>query len=59
MVLGMFANGQVYGALDKIPANFCKKYKYKIINIHPALLPRFGWEIFKKFLHETIIETLM
>ncbi|NPV13104.1 MAG: phosphoribosylglycinamide formyltransferase [Ignavibacteria bacterium] len=30
------------GYLDKIPINFCKKYMYKIINIHPALLPRFG-----------------
>lgn len=30
------------GYLDKIPINFCKKYKYKIINIHPALLPKFG-----------------
>jgi len=30
------------GYLDKIPPNFCKKYKNKIINIHPALLPKFG-----------------
>lgn len=30
------------GYLDKIPVNFCKKYKFKIINIHPALLPNFG-----------------
>lgn len=26
------------GYLDKIPTNFCKKYKWRIINIHPALL---------------------
>lgn len=30
------------GYLDKIPTNFCKKYNLKIINIHPALLPKFG-----------------
>jgi len=30
------------GYLDKIPPNFCKKYKFKIINIHPALLPKHG-----------------
>jgi len=30
------------GYLDRIPPNFCKKYQYKIINIHPALLPKFG-----------------
>lgn len=28
------------GYLDKIPPNFCKKYKYKMINIHPSLLPK-------------------
>jgi len=30
------------GYLDKIPPNFCKKYKWKIINIHPSLLPKHG-----------------
>lgn len=30
------------GWLDKIPVNFCKKYEYKIINIHPSLLPKYG-----------------
>jgi len=30
------------GYLDKLPPNFCLKYKYKIINIHPSLLPRHG-----------------
>lgn len=26
---------------DKIPPNFCEKYKWKIINIHPSLLPKY------------------
>lgn len=30
------------GYLDKIPVNFCNKYKWKIINIHPSLLPKHG-----------------
>lgn len=30
------------GYLDKIPPNFCKKYKWRIINIHPSLLPKYG-----------------
>ena len=30
------------GYLDKIPPNFCKKYQYRIINIHPSLLPKYG-----------------
>jgi phosphoribosylglycinamide formyltransferase-1 len=30
------------GYLDKIPPNFCKKYQWKIINIHPSLLPKHG-----------------
>lgn len=30
------------GFLKKIPNNLIKKYPYKIINIHPALLPKFG-----------------
>lgn len=30
------------GFLKKIPDSIIKKYKNKIINIHPALLPKFG-----------------
>ncbi len=30
------------GFLKKIPGDFIEKYKNKIINIHPALLPSFG-----------------
>ena len=30
------------GFLKKIPSEFIKVYKNKIINIHPALLPKFG-----------------
>ena len=30
------------GFLDKIPPKFCEKYKWKMINIHPALLPKYG-----------------
>ena len=28
------------GYTDKLPPNFCKKYQWKIINIHPSLLPK-------------------
>lgn len=28
--------------LEKLPTNFVKKYQWKIINIHPALLPKHG-----------------
>lgn len=30
------------GFLKKIPENFIEAFEYKIINIHPALLPSFG-----------------
>ena len=30
------------GFLLKIPANILEKFPYKIINIHPALLPKYG-----------------
>lgn len=32
------------GFLKMIPNNFIKEFEYKIINIHPALLPSFGGE---------------
>lgn len=44
------------GFLSKIPSKIVKKYKGKIINIHPALLPAFGGKgfygdkVFKKVL---------
>ena len=30
------------GYTNKIPPNFCKKYQWKIVNIHPSLLPKHG-----------------
>lgn len=43
------------GYLDKLPVNFCKKYQYKIINIHPALLPKFGGKgMFGDYVHQVV-----
>lgn len=44
------------GFLLKIPAFLVKKYPNKIINIHPALLPKFGGKgMYGHFVHEAVI----
>lgn len=44
------------GFLWKIPAAFIKAFPDKIINIHPALLPKYGGKgMYGKAVHETVI----
>jgi len=46
------------GYLDKIPPMFCKKYKHKIINIHPALLPKHGGQgMYGDNVHKSVIKS--
>ena len=43
------------GYLDKLPPNFCNKYKYKIINIHPSLLPKHGGDgMYRDNVHKSV-----
>lgn len=45
------------GFLWKIPANLIKEYPGKIVNIHPALLPRFGGKgMYGRFVHQAVTE---
>lgn len=45
------------GYLLKIPAALTESYKGKIINIHPALLPKFGGKgMYGKHVHQAVIE---
>jgi formyltetrahydrofolate-dependent phosphoribosylglycinamide formyltransferase len=45
------------GFLKKIPNEFIKVYKNKIINIHPALLPKFGGKgMYGKNVHKAVFE---
>lgn len=45
------------GWTDKIPPNFCKKYQYKIINIHPSLLPNYsGKGMYGDNIHKSVKE---
>jgi phosphoribosylglycinamide formyltransferase 1 len=45
------------GYLRKIPEELIKEYRDKIINIHPALLPKFGGKgMYGKFVHEAVIK---
>lgn len=45
------------GFLSILSINFCEKYKGKIINIHPALLPKFGGKgMWGHHVHEAVIE---
>jgi len=45
------------GFLLKIPKNLIKAYPNKIINIHPALLPKFGGKgMFGDKVHQSVIE---
>ena len=44
------------GFLLKIPANILKAYPYRIINIHPALLPKFGGKgMYGSRVHEAVV----
>ena len=44
------------GFLLLVPANILKAFKGKIINIHPALLPKYGGKgMFGSHVHETVI----
>lgn len=45
------------GFLWKIPSGFVEKYPGKIINIHPALLPKYGGKgMYGMNVHNTVIE---
>ncbi|MFT3994882.1 MAG: phosphoribosylglycinamide formyltransferase [Dysgonomonas sp.] len=45
------------GFLLKVPANLLKDYPNKIINIHPALLPKFGGKgMYGDNVHKAVIE---
>ncbi len=44
------------GFLWKVPENLVKAFPNKIINIHPALLPKFGGKgMYGNFVHEAVI----
>ena len=44
------------GFLWKIPSDIIKKYEKKIINIHPALLPKYGGKgMYGDNVHKTVI----
>jgi phosphoribosylglycinamide formyltransferase-1 len=44
------------GFLWKIPAAFIQAFRHKIINIHPALLPKYGGKgMYGHFVHEAVI----
>ena len=46
------------GFLWKIPDKLIKAFPRKIVNIHPALLPKFGGKgMYGNFVHETVINT--
>jgi len=45
------------GYLRKIPDNIVKEYKSKILNIHPALLPKFGGKgMYGHHVHEAVVK---
>ena len=44
------------GFLSRIPQNIVEHYPSRIINIHPALLPRFGGKgMYGHFVHEAVL----
>jgi phosphoribosylglycinamide formyltransferase-1 len=44
------------GYMKKIPLQIVKKYRYRIVNIHPALLPSFGGRgLYGGRVHEAVI----
>jgi len=45
------------GFLWKVPANLVSSFQNRIINIHPALLPKYGGKgMYGHFVHEAVIE---
>ncbi|PCJ81725.1 MAG: phosphoribosylglycinamide formyltransferase [Bacteroidetes bacterium] len=45
------------GFLLKIPGDFCNRYKERILNIHPSLLPKFGGKgMFGMNVHKAVYE---
>lgn len=45
------------GYLKKIPTEVIRKYKGRIVNIHPALLPMFGGKgFYGKFVHQAVLD---
>ena len=45
------------GFMWKVPAEVIQSYQNKIINIHPALLPKFGGKnMYGSFVHEAVIK---
>jgi len=45
------------GYLKKIPNNIIQAYPYKIVNIHPALLPKFGGKgMYGIYVHQAVIK---
>ena len=45
------------GFLKKIPLDIANKFKYKIINIHPSLLPKYGGKgMYGDNVHKKVIE---
>lgn len=45
------------GFMWKVPAVLIKSYQNKIINIHPALLPKFGGKsMYGSFVHEAVLK---
>lgn len=45
------------GYLKKIPEKIVREYKSKILNIHPALLPKFGGKgMYGHFVHEAVVK---
>jgi phosphoribosylglycinamide formyltransferase-1 len=40
-----------------VGSDFFRKYRWKIMNIHPALLPSFGWKgLNARYVHEAVLE---
>lgn len=45
------------GYLKKVPDSIVKEYKSRILNIHPALLPRFGGKgMYGRHVHEAVVK---
>jgi len=45
------------GFLLKFPSHLIKEFPHKIINIHPALLPKYGGKgMYGNFVHETVLK---